>query len=301
MRTFLTTTAFCSALFLVGVPIYAQNLGETIQRLKEVKKIRDFTTEGKDGEALPVESKDEESEETDGVRGDSPGVFSEELDVGEDISERTSVQDILGPPDVYHYAGFGKRDPFMPPEDLSAVIDSNSPNGYEIPIVSPLQKPLSNLTVGGIWELKDGGKRALVLVEPGSEGIIAKTGDPIGLAGKIVGISTQGVLVREYNIREDGSRDFTDKLLGFGTPVTDKLAGDKIVLKPGAQPKVEKKPEDIERVQTKSNTFTPTQEQVRAHQTKTLLDRMQAFRNKIKEAPTQPASSQIGLQEGQKK
>ncbi len=129
---------------------------------------------------------------------------------GSDITGGVIIEDIVVPNGEYRYASFGKPDPFSPPSIQPEVISSE-----EIPIVSPLQVSLDQLTVAGVWELDDGTKHALIQTEDG-QGIIATVDDPIGPSGKVKDITDKGVFTRQYKFRSDGSREFTDMMLKFG-------------------------------------------------------------------------------------
>lgn len=149
---------------------------------------------------------------------------------GVDVSSIFNLEEIAEPVGFYHYSAFGKADPFMPPYDQyrqARVV------AFEIPIVSPLQVPLTTLRVSGLWQLDNGTRKALILTDK-DEGIIAAIGDPIGLSGKIVDIQDHGVLTRQYRIRTDGSREFTDVTLAFGE--TKSRSSEKILLEPGKDP-----------------------------------------------------------------
>lgn len=147
----------------------------------------------------------------------------------EDVTRGVRIEDIVEPPSEYHFAAFGKPDPFIPPM-LKPVTEVAS--SIEIPIVSPLQHYHTyQLKVVGIWQLGNGQKKSLILT-PKGEGIIAKVEDPIGRrGGKITDISDAGVKVREFSLAADGTRQFDDSLLPFTVANADK--DDKIIMRPG--------------------------------------------------------------------
>lgn len=162
-----------------------------------------------------------------------------------------TIENIVEPTGEYRYASFGKPNPFMPPlkftedslgvdGDMSPASDlataaitsavniptvtapatdkagvSASGKPHEIPVVSTLQKyPLGNLELKGVWQLDTGEKRAIVMT-PNKEGIIVKVSDPIS-AGKILEINRDHLVVRQYRLREDGVREFSDHNLYLG-------------------------------------------------------------------------------------
>lgn len=183
---------------------------------------------------------------------------------GEDQTALSGTEEILNPPDEYHYAAFGKPDPFVkpiapPPESVRTTRDgdteqSNDPNkpkdSYEIPLVSALQVSLNLLRVKGIWEVGGGERKALIGVIGSSptsalQGLITKVGDPIGLSGKIIKIEENAVITRQYRLREDGSREFEDIALTLGTTIPgnnanapEKQRKGKVILNPGKSPVV---------------------------------------------------------------
>ena len=130
------------------------------------------------------------------------------------------VEDILEPSEDYQYASFGRPDPFARPKlervDAAATPDTmTDPLGTEIPMISPLQAyPLEQLQIKGVWVHRNGEARAVIMT-PKKEGIVIKKGDPIS-AGKVISISRRRVLVRQYSIRADGSREYKDVELYIG-------------------------------------------------------------------------------------
>ncbi len=144
---------------------------------------------------------------------------------GQETLGGLSIQQIVEPPVEYHYSAFGKPDPFKSPtkEEIAearkaeneALGSGVSAASAEIPIISPLQQyPLDVLAVKGIWLLTDGRKKALIMT-PKKEGFIVEVGDPIS-AGKVTEIFKTHVVVRQYRIRRDGSREFEDEELYLG-------------------------------------------------------------------------------------
>lgn len=147
------------------------------------------------------------------------------------------VEEIIEPQNEYHYASFGRSNPFVPPFGLVAKFN---PAAYEIPIVSPLQVELSKLSVAGVWELDNGTRRALIMNEESQQGIIASVGDPIGPSGKIITIESNGIIARQYKILKDGSRDFQDYQKNLFEKKDVGLIGRKYKLEPGKSPYLEK-------------------------------------------------------------
>lgn len=161
---------------------------------------------------------------------------------GVDVSQRIRVEDIVEPPSDYRYSSFGRGDPFQPPymqvQVAEEAREAELRRFYEIPIVSGLQVPLDQLKVEGIWVLPNRERRAMIRTAVRNEGIIAKVGDPIGLAGKIVDITDSMVVAREYFLHEDGSRTYEDRVMFLGDP-NERLGRDRqkrVVLRPGETP-----------------------------------------------------------------
>jgi Tfp pilus assembly protein PilP len=166
--------------------------------------------------------------------------------VAAEITKGVRVEDIVEPPAEYHFASFGKQDPFIPP-----ILPSNSKPGetaatagsLEVPIVSALQRfSLDNLMVVGIWQLSNGDRKAMVLTPPGEtgggQGIIVKIGDPIGnRGGRILAIGGDFLTVREFYLAPDGTRQFEDRRLPMTVTPADQRPA-RLVFKPGeTQPK----------------------------------------------------------------
>ena len=151
-----------------------------------------------------------------------------------ELPANARVEDIVEPSADYHYAGFGKADPFQVPVSIKAIV----PDAVEIPIVSPLQRhSLATLKLVGVWARNSGERKALIMT-PGMEGIIVKVGDLVGSGGgKVMSINDATVVVREFLIANDGTRQFSDVRLIFDDkPVAGvrNNAGGTIVIAPGA-------------------------------------------------------------------
>jgi Tfp pilus assembly protein PilP len=152
----------------------------------------------------------------------------------QELPPNTRVEDIIEPSADYHYAGFGRPDPFQPPVSVQAVV----PDAVEIPIVSPLQRyPLKELKLVGVWMRAQGDRKALVMT-PANEGIIVKAGDPVGSGGgKVLSIGDSWMLVREFLLAEDGTRQFTDSRIIFESKSDSSASGSgrgSIVITPGS-------------------------------------------------------------------
>lgn len=125
-----------------------------------------------------------------------------------DVTSEVSVREIIPVDQEYHYVSMAKPNPFVPPL-ISAFLAKEA-----VPIESSLQKyPLQLLMVVGIWSLKNGIKKALIMT-PESEGIVAIIGKSIGRrGGKIVAIRDDSILVREFSLASDGSRQYEESTL----------------------------------------------------------------------------------------
>lgn len=171
-----------------------------------------------------------------------------------DISTAITIEQIIEPPSEYHYAAFGKPNPFMPPVSaakdgltvaavpMSIVPSQTVVGGAEIPVINPLQYfPLSQLNLKGIWQVSNGEMRAIVMT-PRKEGVIVKVNDPVS-AGKVVAIQRDKMVVRQYKIRADGSREYVDVNVFLGeTKVEPLRAGSVVKLNPGQDPLFEQAP-----------------------------------------------------------
>lgn len=187
---------------------------------------------------------------------------------GTDVTDSVRIEEIIEPPTDYRYSAFGKPDPFkrpsleltgnVSPAALTTGVDEVTAS--EIPMVSPLQAyPLEELEVKGVWVLRGGETRAIVMT-PKKEGIVVKVGDPIA-AGKVLSINRQSLIVRQYRIREDGVREFEDLELAIGNQ-QEKRRGI-IKLSPGKDPEFVKFDDEGPRPATQQNqnqVETPAQQ-----------------------------------------
>lgn len=134
----------------------------------------------------------------------------------ENFEGQVRIEDIVEPPSDYQYAAFGKEDPFVPPLPEANANSTLSLGGFEIPIVSPLQKyELKKLNMVGIWQGTNNERKALVMtpaVDGAEQGIIVKISDPVGnKGGKVIDIGNDYITVREFTLAKDGTRQFEDK------------------------------------------------------------------------------------------
>lgn len=160
------------------------------------------------------------------------------------VSQGVRVEDIIEPSADYRYSGARRKNPFIPEIILSGGPVGRqrelSPSDVEIPIVSPLQAfTVKELAVIGVWETDDRVWKALIAT-PANHGIEAKLGDPIGNSGgRIMSITPDAVIVREFSVRVDGTREYRDTPLRMGSdaigeaPALDKVGG-RLILRPGA-------------------------------------------------------------------
>jgi Tfp pilus assembly protein PilP len=153
------------------------------------------------------------------LQGWSSSVDSSTESTAKEITKGVRVEDIVEPPSDYHYASFGKPDPFVPPLLPPAPVPEKGagPSSLEVPIVSALQRyAIDDLRIVGIWQHSNGDRKALVLTPSGSEqggqGVIVRAGDPIGnRGGKILAIANDFIAVREFFLAPDGIRQYEDR------------------------------------------------------------------------------------------
>lgn len=150
--------------------------------------------ENKQDNAMPVEIQDSKQENT---TDDSIDKTIETLETG------IQIDDIIEPPASYRYSSFSKRDPFSYPDREEMDDDSF--------VVSKLQHhDISSLKLVGVWRLSTGVSKALILT-PKGEGVVAVIGDPVGQNnGEIMEIGKNKIIIREYLMTPDGTRQFND-------------------------------------------------------------------------------------------
>jgi Tfp pilus assembly protein PilP len=101
----------------------------------------------------------------------------------------------------YHYSSFGLADPFSKPGP--AVTLAKGPGGVPNSLIT---YPLQNYSLVGTWTVEGGKHRALVIT-PEDQGIIIKDGDAIGnRQGKIVDITANTLIVRQYITSSSGEQ-----------------------------------------------------------------------------------------------
>jgi Tfp pilus assembly protein PilP len=133
-----------------------------------------------------------------------------------DITNGVRVNDIVLPSSEYHFASFGRPDPFVPQMKINRSsrdsVKEGRPGYDEVQITSVLQKfPLSELVVVGIWSPQNRSRKALISC-PTGQGVVVQIGDPMGIkAGKVISINNDYLMVREFEISYDGTRQFEDK------------------------------------------------------------------------------------------
>lgn len=121
----------------------------------------------------------------------------------ETLETSIQIDDIIEPPASYRYSSFNKRDPFAYP-DREEFIDDEF-------VVSRLQRhDVSSLKLVGVWRLSTGVSKALILT-PSGEGVVAVIGDPVGQNnGEVMEIGRNKIIIREYLMTPDGTRQFND-------------------------------------------------------------------------------------------
>ncbi len=166
---------------------------------------------------------------------------SSEEDIAKEVTKGLRVEDVVEPTADFHFAQFGKSDPFIPPLTLSPqkraeVIQAS---GIEIPIVSPLQRfDIPELTLIGVWQLSSGERKGMIMTPQGGGdgglGIIVRVGDPIGKrGGKIIAIANDYLTVREFSLALDGTRQYEDQQMYMGRWSSGLEVNGKIKFNPG--------------------------------------------------------------------
>ena len=119
------------------------------------------------------------------------------------LEESIQIDDIIEPAASYRYSSFSKRDPFSYP-NREEMEDDNF-------VISKLQHhDISSLKLVGVWRLSTGISKALILT-PTGEGVVAIPGDPVGQNnGEIMEIGKNKIIIREYLMTPDGTRQFND-------------------------------------------------------------------------------------------
>jgi hypothetical protein len=167
--------------------------------------------------------------------------------VAQEVTKGIRVEDIVEPPSDYRYAAFGKPDPFVPP--LLAADDIAAPEALEIPILSPLQRcGLNDMATSlvGIWQMPSGERKAMIMVPNAcyppttgngrnpNVGVVIRTGDPIGnRGGKVLGIGRDYLIVREFTLAPDGTRQYDDRQIYLGGQASEEPPA-KLRFQPGS-------------------------------------------------------------------
>jgi len=178
---------------------------------------------------------------------DSAAKKFDQYDPAASVTNGIRVEDIIEPSSEYQYSSSRKKNPFLPEIKTArraAAQRELSPNDVEIPIINPLQSfPVSQLGVIGVWEGDDHVWKALIET-PTNQGIETKLGDPAGNSGgRIMSITPESVVVREFSVRTDGTREYRDMPLYMGSdnPQRSNVSiGGRLILRPGASaPEIE--------------------------------------------------------------
>jgi Tfp pilus assembly protein PilP len=160
--------------------------------------------------------------------------------------KQIKVEDIIEPTSEYHYIAGRRKNPFIPGVVLGRpnFSQERTPEDVEIPIINPLQSfSVNQLSVIGVWEGDDRVWKALIKT-PNNQGIETKLGDPAGNSGgRIMSIAPEAVIVREFSVRSDGTREYRDIPIYMGSDkeVNDNSpVGGRLILRPGApSPEIE--------------------------------------------------------------
>ncbi len=177
---------------------------------------------------------------------DSASQRFDQNDPAASVTQGVRVEDIIEATAEYRYSGARKKNPFIPEVIMGRAPQQKelNPNDVEIPIINPLQSfNVSQLAVIGVWEGDDGVWKALIQT-PTNQGIETKLGDPAGNSGgRIMSITPESVVVREFSVRADGTREYRDIPLYMGSdkPVSETSnVGGRLILRPGSStPEIE--------------------------------------------------------------
>lgn len=219
------------------------------QRLAQTASIQpNKKTESSDGKTSVKAGnvKQVSASPNDGEAWDSAATRYDQSDPAKAVTNGVRVEDIIEPTIDYRYSSARRKNPFIPEVILTGKAARQrelSPNDVEIPIVSPLQAfAVARLSVIGVWETDNGIWKALIRT-PATQGIEAKLGDPIGNSGgRLMTINPDSVVVREFSVRSDGTREYRDIPLYMGSDLpaaSDEKVGGRLILRPGAsQPEI---------------------------------------------------------------
>lgn len=166
--------------------------------------------------------------------------------VAEDLTGGVRVEDIVEPTAEYHFASFGKGDPFSPPPEQPKGSSSmifrpaddaarlSSAATREEVLKSKLQRyKLDELKIVGMWRAEGESRKALILT-PEGQGVTVQENDPITPGGKIARIEKDRLVVRMYSIDIDGTQKSRDEFLAFTKGREAEDTG-KIVMRPGKE------------------------------------------------------------------
>ncbi len=179
---------------------------------------------------LAISSKTLRGEEVEKPEKSQESTDDSGLGKGREIVSFESAEKILESPEEYSYAAFDSDDPFDPPVvniEVNAIGQKNDPilssTSVEIAIKSPLQTELKKLKIAGVWRKGSGDRKALIMApELGHNarkiGVVAEVGDPMGIAGKIIAIEDDYVIVREFKFEKDGTRTASDTTMYIDPP-----------------------------------------------------------------------------------
>jgi hypothetical protein len=165
--------------------------------------------------------------------------------VADDLTDGVRVENIVEPTAEYHFASFGKPDPFAPPPSMrsSGLVEGfdevgvSGPQRKEEILTHQLQAVnLDQVTIAGIWRDEDNTAHAL-LVTPSGKGFTVKENDPLSPGGVISRIDKDRILVKRYRLEEDGSQTYRETSLAFNSSKKKSSGLDgKIVFDPGKDP-----------------------------------------------------------------
>lgn len=204
----------------------------------------------------------QENSEVDGW--DSAARRFDQHDPANTVTKGVRVEDIIEPTSDYRYVAARRKNPFVPDLVLGRAIKQKelNPNDVEIPIINPLQSFSANqLAVIGVWEGSDGVWKALIQT-PANQGIETKLGDPAGNSGgRIMSITPDAVVVREFSVRADGTREYRDIPLYMGSdkPVSGEgNIGGRVILRPGSSTPEIESPDKSQNLIQKSPASVPS-------------------------------------------
>jgi Tfp pilus assembly protein PilP len=222
----------------------------SIQAEKGETEVKTIEKDKLDAQQTPKEDKSESEKvsttEDNQTWGNVARKFDQE-DPAASVTHGQRIENIVEPIAEYQYNGARRKNPFIPKivKAGSTIKKELNSNDVEIPIISPLQSfAIKQLAVIGVWENEGNIWKALIQT-PANQGIETKIGDPAGNSGgRIMSISTDAVIVREFKIRADGTREYKDVPLYMGSDLNveqNDVPGGRLILRPGAlAPEIDK-------------------------------------------------------------